>query len=62
MKRTELASITMIGRDDIMLIPLMKAGIVANELQRGSRENVVVSLNAGFPVYNELRAPSRSRR
>jgi hypothetical protein len=66
MRRTELASVATIARDEIVFKTLIKAGILAVEEQvgkkgkgskaHGTRKRVVVSLNAAFPVYRELRA------
>jgi hypothetical protein len=64
--RTELMSATMMTRDNTMLKTLARAGIVAIQESlggkgdktraHGARKRVVVSLNAAFPAYSELRA------
>ncbi|MGA8475497.1 MAG: hypothetical protein WB681_10525 [Candidatus Cybelea sp.] len=66
MKRTELAAVTMLTRDEQMLRPLVKAGILTTQEQignrgtggksHGTRKRIMVSLNAAFPAYRELRA------
>jgi DNA-binding transcriptional ArsR family regulator len=64
MKRTELASITTMTQER-SLKPLVKAGIVTLHEQvgekgrgtkaHGTRNRIIVSLNAAFPAYKELR-------
>ena len=64
MKRVELASKAMVPRAELRLRPLAQAGILATQEHfggggrgkaHGTRKRLVVSLNAAFPAYKELR-------
>lgn len=56
MRRTELQAVTMFMHRNLALRPLEKAGIIAAQSQPGPRSSAIVSLNAAFPAYREMRA------
>lgn len=70
MTRVRLRSITMMTHQNTTLDPLTAAGILAVESRTGSdgrgtrahgtRKQLVVGLNSGFPAYKELRAVLRA--